>query len=77
MTMKSTGWAFLFWFGCLFGVCGLHRFYAGRYVTGVIWLLTLGLLGIGQIVDLFLINGMIREENSRAAYDPVLARTPA
>jgi TM2 domain-containing membrane protein YozV len=65
MNPKTSGWAFLFWFGCLVGVCGLHRFYLGRYVTGVIWLVTLGLLGVGQFVDLFLINGMVREENSR------------
>ena len=57
---KSSGIAFLLWLACLVGLCGLHRFYLGRYVTGVIWLLTFGLLGVGQIVDLFLINGMAR-----------------
>ena len=60
---KSSGWAFLLWFACLFGVCGAHRFYLRRYVTGVIWLLTFGLLGLGQLVDLFLINGMVDDEN--------------
>lgn len=73
MTMKSSGWAFLFWFGCFFGLAGLHRFYLGRYVTGVIWLLTWGLFGIGQFIDLFLINGMVREENGRDP-DTVMAR---
>lgn len=61
--MKSSGWAFAFWLACLVGVCGLHRLYMGRYVTGVIWLLTFGLLGIGQFIDLFLINGMVRRWN--------------
>ncbi len=60
---KSSGWAFLFSLGWFFGLAGLHRFYLGRYVTGVIWLLTWGLFGIGQFIDLFLINGMVREEN--------------
>ena len=41
-----------------FGVCGLHRFYVGRWVSGLIWLLTFGLLGIGQFVDLFLLPRM-------------------
>jgi TM2 domain-containing membrane protein YozV len=65
---KTSGWAFLFWFGCLVGVCGLHRFYCRRYITGVIWLVTLGLLGVGQFIDLFLINGMVRDENARDRY---------
>jgi TM2 domain-containing membrane protein YozV len=60
---KSSGTAFLLWMTCLFGVCGLHRFYLGRYGTGVLWLLTFGLFGVGQFVDLFLINGMVRKEN--------------
>ncbi len=64
MNPKDSGFAFLFWAACLVGVCGLHRFYLRRYISGVIWLLTFGLLGIGQLVDLFLINGMVREENA-------------
>ena len=60
---KSSGTAFLLWVLCLVGLCGMHRFYLGRYVTAVIWLFTFGLLGIGQFIDLFLINGMVEEEN--------------
>jgi TM2 domain-containing membrane protein YozV len=45
----------------VFGFIGAHRFYFGKPVTGTIWFLTLGLLGIGWIIDLFLIPGMTRE----------------
>ncbi len=63
--MKSSGVGYLLWLLCLLGLCGIHRLYAGKYVSGVIWLFTLGLLGIGQLVDLLLIPGMISNANLR------------
>ena len=36
--MRSTGVAYLLWFLAFFGICGIHRFYAGRYISGIIWL---------------------------------------
>lgn len=51
--LKTMG--YLLW---LFGFLGSHRFYYGKPVTGTIWFLTFGLLGIGWIVDLFLIPSM-------------------
>ena len=41
----------LFW-----GPLGVHRFYIGRYISGVLWLLTVGLAGIGVFFDLFLLG---------------------
>jgi len=49
----------------IFGFMGSHRFYYGRPLTGTIWFLTLGLLFIGWIVDLFLIPSMDREADLR------------
>lgn len=49
----------------VFGFTGAHRFYYGRPVTGTIWFFTLGLLGIGWLIDLFLIPGMDREADLR------------
>ena len=53
---------YLLW---LFGFLGAHRFYYGKPVTGTIWFFTLGLLGIGWLIDLFLIPGMDRNADLR------------
>lgn len=47
------------------GFVGAHRFYYGKPVSGVIWFLTLGLLGIGWLVDAFLIPSMDEEADHR------------
>ncbi|MBI5532032.1 MAG: NINE protein [Deltaproteobacteria bacterium] len=49
----------------IFGFTGAHRFYYGRPITGTIWFFTLGLLGIGWLVDLLLIPGMARSAKRR------------
>lgn len=53
---------YLLW---IFGFLGAHRFYYGKPITGTIWFLTLGLLGIGWLIDLFLIPSMDREADRR------------
>ncbi|MBW5415602.1 TM2 domain-containing protein [Pseudomonas sp. MAG002Y] len=53
---------YLLW---IFGFLGAHRFYYGKPVTGTIWFFTLGLLGVGWLIDLFLIPSMDREADMR------------
>ena len=53
---------YLLW---IFGFLGAHRFYYGKPVTGTIWFFTLGLLGIGWLIDLLLIPGMDRDADLR------------
>ena len=38
-----------------FGALGVHRFYEGKIGTGILWLCTLGLLGVGALTDFILI----------------------
>lgn len=45
----------------IFGFMGAHRFYYGRSLSGTVYFFTLGLLGIGWLVDLFLIPSMDRD----------------
>ena len=49
---------YLLW---IFGFTGSHRFYYGKPVTGTIYFFTLGLLGIGWLIDVFLIPSMDRK----------------
>lgn len=49
----------------IFGFTGAHRFYYGRPVTGTIWFFTAGLLGIGWLIDLFLIPSMDRSADKK------------
>lgn len=45
------------------GVFGVHRFYMGKIITGLIYLLTLGLFGLGVLYDFLTLNGQISEKN--------------
>ncbi|MCK5913681.1 MAG: TM2 domain-containing protein, partial [Desulfuromusa sp.] len=40
-------------------------FYYGKPISGTLYFLTLGLLGVGWVIDLFLIPGMDRQANLR------------
>ncbi|MDB4975766.1 MAG: hypothetical protein JWN48_4107 [Myxococcaceae bacterium] len=58
MSTHSALVGYLLWF---LGVFGVHRLYFGKRTTGVLYFLTLGLLGVGWLVDLFLIPRMRRQ----------------
>lgn len=58
---------YLLW---IFGFTGSHRFYFGKPVTGAIWFSTLGLFGIGWLVDVVLIPGMARKARLKFQQGP-------
>jgi len=61
--MRETGVAYILWCACLLGVCGVQRFYCGKYASGIVYLFTVGFLGFGQLIDLALIPGMGEDKN--------------
>jgi TM2 domain-containing membrane protein YozV len=70
--MKNTGLAYLFaMLGFLTPAAGVHRIYLGRPVSGLLYLLTWGFLGIGTMIDFFLIPRMVDDANRRLLY-PVI-----
>ena len=48
------------------GVFGVHRFYLGKIATGLLYLLTGGLLLIGVLYDLWTLNAQVSEINTRS-----------
>lgn len=48
----------------LCGGIGVHRYYVGKIGTGILYTLTLGLFGIGYLVDLIMIvTGKFTDKN--------------
>ncbi len=78
MDQKGTGTAYLLLGLTAFGFAGLHRFYLGRPLSGLLWLCTWGLLGIGTIIDLVYMPLMVEMENRRlgAGRSPYAALPP-
>lgn len=70
--MKSERKTTLLILAILVGYLGIHRFYAGKIASGILYLLTGGLFGIGWIVDVVLIASD-KFENNQSTAQPVAA----
>lgn len=63
-------WVFALWLFGFLGLGGLHRFYLGRPRTGLIYLLTLSVFGLGLVWDWFRMPALVAD-----ARQPRRART--
>jgi TM2 domain-containing membrane protein YozV len=60
---KSVKRAYLYWLLGLFGCLGLHRFYLRKRKTAVVWMFSLGLLGLGALADLLFLKWLVKRYN--------------
>jgi len=72
----STGLAYLLWLLSGFGALGFHRFYLGKIGSGLLFMLTGGLFGIGSIYDLVTLPLQVREANLRVGWRNALYERP-
>jgi TM2 domain-containing membrane protein YozV len=47
------------------GLFGIHRFYMGKWFTGILYLVSGGIFGIGYLYDLWTLNGQVSLMNSK------------
>lgn len=74
--MYSISIAYLLWFISGFGALGFHRFYLGKIGSGLLFLLTGGLFGIGSIYDLITLPLQVREANLQIGWRNALYERP-
>ena len=73
--MKSNSIAFLLWF--FLGFLSAHRFYCGKIGSGILYLITGQLFGIGWLIDVFLISGMVERCNTKEELKTIRTATLA
>jgi hypothetical protein len=64
----SVGLAYLLWVIGGFGALGLHRFYLGKFGTGILYFFTGGLGMIGSFYDLVTLPAQVNEANRKLRY---------
>ena len=52
------------------GLLGIHRFYLGKILTGILYLCTGGLLGLGVLYDFWNLNEQVSELNTASWVAP-------
>ena len=65
---RELGIAYVLWIAGVFGFAGIHRFYMGRWLSGILWLCTGGLCFVGQLIDLIFMSRMLEDSDKGAGW---------
>jgi predicted transcriptional regulator len=57
--------SYVLWAAGGIGLCGLQRMYNGKVSSGVFYLCTFGVFGVGQLLDVFFVPEMAEEHRFR------------
>lgn len=63
--MRSKSTAFLLTLLGIIGVAGLQYLYLGKPLKGLLWFFTVGIFGIGTLVDIFTIGSVVEAHNTK------------
>jgi TM2 domain-containing membrane protein YozV len=63
--MRSKSTAFLLTLLGIIGIAGIQYFYLGKPMKGLLWLFTVGLLGLGTLIDIFTIGSAVETHNTK------------
>ena len=66
--------AYFLW--AFFGLFGAHRFYVGRYESGLVYMFTLGGFFVGWAYDFFILPQLVEEVRAYTAPPPLFSRWP-
>ncbi len=59
----------------VFGLFGAHRFYVGRYESGLVYIFTLGGFFVGWAYDFFILPQLVEEVGEVAPPPPLFSGT--
>jgi TM2 domain-containing membrane protein YozV len=72
--MRSKSTAFLLTLLGILGIAGLQYFYLGKPLKGLLWFFTLGVFGLGTLIDIFTIGSATEAYNTKVELKTIRAK---